>query len=109
VEARAFWWSTTEEETAEHVTSSLLRTAYFVQGSQKATSSAGERPTINGLLDHSPYFLYPSGEAVRKGFYKDMNALQGQSNTYWTGAAWESESSAAMLMGSLNGTGNSTA
>jgi hypothetical protein len=48
-----------------------------------------------------------------------MNELQGQWNTYWTGAAWESESSAAiwaftekvvmpMLMGSLNGT-NGTA
>jgi hypothetical protein len=96
VEARAFWWSTANDLTKDQVESSLLRTAYFVQGAMNATSPAGQKPTINGLLAHAPYFLYPSPEAVAKGFYKEMNGLQGQYNTYWTGAAWESESSEAI-------------
>lgn len=96
VEARAFWWSTATEISREKAESSLLRTAYFVQGALNATSPAGEKPTVNGLLDHSPYFLHASREAIANGFYKDMNAMQGQYNTYWTGAAWESESSAAI-------------
>jgi hypothetical protein len=80
----------------EKVESSLLRTAYFVQGAINATSPVGQKPTVNGLLNHSPYFVYPSREAVAKGFYNEMNGLQGQYDTYWTGAAWESESSAAI-------------
>lgn len=93
VEARAFWWSTSADVTREKAESSLLRTAYFVQGAMNARSPEGERPTINGLLKHSPYFVYPSRDAVANGFYDDMNSMQGQYNTYWTGAAWESESS----------------
>lgn len=96
VEARAFWWSTDEELTAEKVTSSLLRTAYFVQGAEGAQSLEGERPSVNGLLDHSPYLVTPSGEAVKNGFYKELNGLQGQYDTFWTGSAWESESSAGI-------------
>lgn len=96
VEARAFWWSTSTDITPAQAESSLLRTAYFVQGAMNATSPAGQKPTINGLLKHSPYFLYPSREAVANGFYKDLNGLQGQYNTHWTGAAWESESSQAI-------------
>ncbi|KAF2844223.1 FAD/NAD(P)-binding domain-containing protein [Plenodomus tracheiphilus IPT5] len=96
VEARAFWWSSAAEITREKAESSLLRTAYFVQGAEGATSPAGQKPTINGLLNHSPYFLHTSREAVESGFYKELNGLQGQYDTFWTGAAWESESSAAI-------------
>ncbi|XP_014558726.1 hypothetical protein COCVIDRAFT_93904 [Bipolaris victoriae FI3] len=95
VEARAFWWSSAKEITREEAASSLQARAEFVQKAMNATSPPGEKPTINGLLDHSPYFLYPSREAVANGFYKEMNAMQSQYNTFWTGAAWESESSAA--------------
>ena len=96
VEARAFWWSTSTEITQEQAETPLLRTAYFVQGAINATSPTGERPTTNGLLKHSPYFVYPSREAVANGSYNDLNRLQGQYNTYWTGTAWESESSQAI-------------
>lgn len=96
VEARAFWWSTDAVITKEKAQSELLRTAWFVQGALNATSPAGDRPTINGLKVHTPYFVHAPREAVANGFYKDMNAMQGQHNTYWTGAAWESESSAAI-------------
>lgn len=92
-EARAFWWTTPDEISAEKATSNLLRTAYFVQGLQGAQSPEGERPTINGLVHNSPYFMHPSREAIARGFYKDLYGLQGQLNTFWTGAAWESESS----------------
>ncbi|KAF3003105.1 hypothetical protein E8E13_008179 [Curvularia kusanoi] len=77
VEARAFWWSTDAEITKEKAASSLLRTAYFVQGASNVTSPTGERPTINNLKQHTPYLLHAPREAVANGFYKGMNAMRG--------------------------------
>ena len=37
--------------------------------------------------DHSPFELVVSAEAISKGFYKQLYALQGQWNTFYTGAA----------------------
>jgi hypothetical protein len=95
VEARAFWWSTATDITSEEAESLLVGRAKFVQAAVGGKSPAGQEPTVNGLLSHSPYFLHASREAVANGFYNDLNGLQGQYNTFWTGAAWESESSAA--------------
>ncbi|KAL3480192.1 hypothetical protein BJX99DRAFT_267125 [Aspergillus californicus] len=46
--------------------------------------------------DHAPYTLQVSGEEIRDGFYKDLYQLQGQRNTYWTGAAWRAEDSSLL-------------
>ncbi|KAK8079424.1 hypothetical protein PG997_007242 [Apiospora hydei] len=96
VEARAFWWSTAADITPAKAASLLLRTAYFVQGAQNVSSPAGQRPTVNGLLAHAPYLLHVSSDAVAAGFYRELNGLQGRHSTFWTGSAWESESSEAI-------------
>jgi hypothetical protein len=61
--------------------------------------------TVNGLeptepefvafSNHSPYYLMPSSEATKAGFYKDMYALQGRRNTFWSGATWRAQDSSA--------------
>lgn len=38
--------------------------------------------------NHSPYHLHVSPNDVRRGFYKELYALEGQKNTFWTGAAF---------------------
>lgn len=45
------------------------------------------------LFDHPHVRMYVSGADVRDGFYSRLYALQGQRNTYWTGAAWVTQAS----------------
>lgn len=44
-------------------------------------------------FDHPNVRMYVEAEDIRDGFYKRLYALQGQSNTYWTGAAWVTQAS----------------
>ncbi|KAJ7215136.1 flavin-containing superfamily amine oxidase [Mycena rebaudengoi] len=46
------------------------------------------RPSL-GFHNHAPFLLTVDVEAVRKGFYRRLNTLQGAKNTWWTGAAWQ--------------------
>ncbi|KAI1129020.1 flavin-containing superfamily amine oxidase [Nemania abortiva] len=48
---------------------------------------------IVAFRDHSPYLLGVSAELIQDGFYERLNSLQGQMNTYWTGAAWQAQDS----------------
>lgn len=44
-------------------------------------------------FDHPNVRMYVDSEDIRNGFYKDLYGLQGQRNTYWTGAAWVTQAS----------------
>ena len=48
----------------------------------------GPTPQIVTLLDHSPFGLQVSAQAIRDGFYSRLYQLQGRRRTFWTGAAW---------------------
>ncbi|KAJ7271530.1 hypothetical protein C8J57DRAFT_1179651 [Mycena rebaudengoi] len=50
-------------------------------------------PEFVGFHNHAPFLLTVDVEAVRKGFYRRLNALQGAKNTWWTGAAWQTQDS----------------
>ena len=43
--------------------------------------------------DHSPFELTVSADAIKAGFYQQVNALQGKHQTWWTGAAWQTHDS----------------
>jgi hypothetical protein len=47
-----------------------------------------QQPEFAGFHNHSPFLLTVSTDAIRNGFYKKLLALQGKSNTWWTGATW---------------------
>lgn len=51
------------------------------------------QPEIAEFNSHSPFEVTVSAEAVKNGFYRKANALQGHRNTYWTGAAWQAQDS----------------
>ncbi|KAI3393142.1 hypothetical protein diail_4666 [Diaporthe ilicicola] len=53
-------------------------------------------PTFAAFENHSPYQLTVSNEAIKDRFYDKVNALQGQRNTWWSGAAWTSQDSTAI-------------
>ena len=65
-------------------------------GSIPKSSGAVEAPKIIDFSSHTPYEVYVSSEQIAKGFYNKLFALQGQRNTYWTGAAFVTHSSAAI-------------
>jgi hypothetical protein len=56
------------------------------------TGTAGPGATSNAdfavFSSHTPYGLTVSADAIRKGFYTKLYGLQGERNTFWTGAAF---------------------
>jgi hypothetical protein len=52
-------------------------------------------PEFVTFSNHSPYNMMVGGEATRNGFYKQLYALQGKRNTFWTGAAWRAHDSSS--------------
>ena len=51
------------------------------------------RPQFVGFNNHAPFLLTVSVDDIKGGFYKRLNGLQGQRNTWWTGAAWQAQDS----------------
>jgi hypothetical protein len=54
---------------------------------------AATAPEFVAFGDHRPFTLTVSPDAIKNGFYKQLNALQGQDSTWWTGAAWQTQDS----------------
>lgn len=46
-----------------------------------------------GFNNHAPFELTVSVEAIQSGFYRKLNGIQGQRNTWWTGATWQAHDS----------------
>ena len=65
-------------------------------GTLSKTQSGAAVPNIIDFTSHTPYEVYVSSDEIKKGFYNKLFALQGQRNTYWTGAAFVTHSSAAI-------------
>lgn len=53
-----------------------------------AVVNASSLPNVVALEDHGAFCLQVSAEEISSGFYKQINALQGKGNTFWTGATW---------------------
>ncbi|KAI1749880.1 FAD/NAD(P)-binding domain-containing protein [Xylaria castorea] len=45
---------------------------------------------------HSPFNLMVSNDAIADGFYKKLFSLQGQRNTFYNGAAWQTQDSSVI-------------
>jgi len=46
-------------------------------------------PEFVGFNDHRPFELTVSTKDIAEGFYDRLNALQGERNTWYTGATWQ--------------------
>ncbi|KAJ7289683.1 hypothetical protein C8J57DRAFT_1046095 [Mycena rebaudengoi] len=49
--------------------------------------------TFDFLKIHAPFRLAAAPHDVANGFYKELYALEGRHNTFWTGAAWAEQDS----------------
>ena len=72
----------------------------FVKSTIQTMQAAGTIPasvsTIEALKNHTPTIMRVSADAIKNGFYSDLNALQGVHGTFWTGAAWAPDDSALL-------------
>jgi hypothetical protein len=50
-------------------------------------------PQFVEYSSHAPFYLQARPEDIQKGFYARLYALQGERNTFWTGAAWRAQDS----------------
>ncbi|KAF2036001.1 hypothetical protein EK21DRAFT_106835 [Setomelanomma holmii] len=62
---------------------------------QAANCMADTNPEFVAFSNHSPYNMLVGSEATTKGFYKQLYALQGKRNTFWSGAAWRAHDSSS--------------
>jgi hypothetical protein len=84
-----------------YYTSPSLMTDEEVQADILATIARLEAPTelwtgtpeFVEFNNHSPFELTVSSEAIKGGFYGQLNKLQGERSTWWTGAAWQAQDS----------------
>ncbi|KAJ5372766.1 hypothetical protein N7517_004772 [Penicillium concentricum] len=58
-----------------------------IQKLQKAHNFTITTPKIIKFKSHTPFKLSVSAQAISDGFYRDLYALQGKRNTWYTGAA----------------------
>lgn len=57
------------------------------------TITTATTPEFVAYNSHTPYELRVSADAIKAGFYKNLTALQGHRNTWWTGAAFSKQAS----------------
>ena len=74
------------EYVAEDLTANILRL--------RNAGIPKKEPEFIRLLDHWPFLMTVTPEAIAGGFYRDVNALQGRRNTYYTGATFQCQDSA---------------
>jgi hypothetical protein len=57
-----------------------------------------QAPEFVAYSDHSPFLLTVSADAIRHGFYRDLNALQGHRSTYYMSATFNTHDSAQLWL-----------
>jgi hypothetical protein len=83
----------------EHIISAIRRL-----GEQGTFPGAGTKKIeFVEFQGHNPFELTVSTHAIRKGFYKDLYALQGQRSTWYTGAAFHTHDSTLLWGGRCRG------
>ena len=61
--------------------------------SQKVINNSTSEPNFVAFTAHTPFNLMVSNEAIANGFYERLYGLNGQRNTFYNGAAWQTHAS----------------
>ncbi|KAF7192238.1 Beta-cyclopiazonate dehydrogenase [Pseudocercospora fuligena] len=73
--------------TEDEIKSTILRAIKSARAALSYSRPAST-PIIVQFHDHSPSGLSVSVDSIKSGFYRQLNKLQGQRHTFWTGATW---------------------
>ncbi|KAH8773772.1 hypothetical protein F5883DRAFT_548486 [Diaporthe sp. PMI_573] len=63
---------------------------------RRLTSNEAQAPEFVAFADHSPFKLVAGADEIANGFYEDLLGLQGQKNTWYSGAAFVSHNSVVL-------------
>lgn len=63
---------------------------------QKTHSFPQTEPEWATFSAHTPFNLHVTPAAIQDRFYEKLFALQGQQNTFWNGAAWDTQDSSVL-------------
>ena len=95
-ESQIVWYGSSFSMSDQQVKADILKTLKRWKMAMGYPTSNGTEPQILQFKSHSPYMLTVSTEAITNGFYDKVNGLQGQHNSFWTGAAWQTQDSTAL-------------
>lgn len=87
---------TTDEAVKEHILETLARLRRSAAVSVDLTMPETQTPEFVVFSNHSPFELTVGAEAIKRGFYRELYALQGYRSTWWTGAAWHTQDSSLL-------------
>ncbi|KAI1172629.1 FAD/NAD(P)-binding domain-containing protein [Nemania sp. FL0916] len=76
------------------VKTDILNRIRLVQ--QKRGLGKGTQPEFVAFYNHAPFNLMVSNDDIRNGFYQKLTTLQGERNTFYSGAAWHTQDSSAL-------------
>ncbi|KAI0767756.1 hypothetical protein C8Q74DRAFT_1458039 [Fomes fomentarius] len=85
---------TTDDAVKEHILETLARLRR--SAAMNFTTPETQTPEFVVFSNHSPFELTVGAEAIKRGFYRELYALQGYRNTWWTGAAWHTQDSSLL-------------
>jgi len=60
------------------------------------TINVTAHPEFDAFAPHVPLQLHVTAESIKNGFYKQLYALQGHRNTFYTGAGWAGDYSSVL-------------
>lgn len=81
-----YWYAGPELLSQEEVEADVL-------AQLRRITSQTQTPDFVAFGDHSPFKLVVSADDIANGFYRDLMALQGKKNTWYTGAAFATHNS----------------
>jgi hypothetical protein len=87
------FYGSTSSLSTDQVKSNILADITKVVNSAGFPAAPGPAEVV-AFADHSPFRLTAPVDAIKNGFYNHLNALQGKSETWWTGATWQTHDSA---------------
>ncbi|KAJ5378232.1 uncharacterized protein N7496_005641 [Penicillium cataractarum] len=87
------WYGSPTPLTQDEVQEDVLKVIKRLQQAILSNESPGPSPEFVEFRSHTPFKLEPSKENLENGFYNNLNGLQGERNTWYTGAAFISQAS----------------
>jgi len=87
------YYATPQPTSDDDAKAGIIAALKRYQEAQGIKESGGD---FLAFSNHGPFNLMVSPKAIKAGFYKQLDALNGQSNTYWNGAAFQSQDSTVL-------------
>lgn len=87
------WYASPYAQTQAEVEVAVSEAVQRLQVTANRNTTTTHAPTFVEFRSHNPFKLVVSADAIEDGFYNQLESLQGQQNTWYTGEAFLSHSS----------------